>query len=360
MSKRDPLKTQNNKEIEKITEKLRALEPKVFEETGIQDNKSLNGIFGGKHADYIDIKYKHITSPDHYVSLYMRGFKLKAREGGKHRENLVLLRESTSLQEWLHLFLKRTYLRNIDSLARVRPTLQEASMFLGQNQLTYGLFVTPRKNPNTGEWENDKSEIRRLPYRYWSVGHILNAGIVDFQLDKLVPFNGVDSLLNYVAASLVSPEKSIYAHKLFKKYMTFIEDYGDPQNIPFLIPELRYAGLEKQHEYRLDFTIIFPNEDDTELRKIGIELSPWSTHGEMTGLTGKSQKEINQLAKKNFEKEMRKRGDYFLRYNIHILTYTDEKLQKIDEVWEEIKRFLIPAELNKNYYYRVFNDELPI
>lgn len=83
-------------------------------------------------------------------------------------------------------------------------------------------------------------------------------------------------------------------------------------DIPLLIPELRYGGLAAKHEYRLDFTIVNPHT----LSKVGFELSPWSTHGELTGTKAKSQKEINAEARANFEKEMRKLKAYFRKLGI--------------------------------------------
>jgi len=216
------------------------------------------------------------------------------------------------------------------------------------------------KNNTTGKWENDKSEIRHLPYRYWSIGHILNAGIVEFQSDKLIPFQTVPDLLNYTRAALVIPQKSKYGTALFNLYEQYVLDSNEKENIPFLIPEYRYDGLETKHIYRLDFTIIFPNESNNDLNKIGIELSPWSSHGQMTGLKNKTQKEINYIARSNWESEMQKRRDYLLKYNINLLTYTDSKLQDINGVWNEIKKFLVPATFNEQLHFYIINDRVNI
>jgi hypothetical protein len=69
-----------------------------------------------------------------------------------------------------------------------------------------------------------------------------------------------------------------------------------------MIPQFRYGGLENKHMYRLDFTII----DPYTLAKIGIEISPWESHGKMTGLTGLFPREINQKVQLNFEQHTEK------------------------------------------------------
>jgi hypothetical protein len=45
--------------------------------------------------------------------------------------------------------------------------LKSITPIFGQNA-SYGSFVTPRFVK--GQWENDKSEIRKFPQDYWSVG----------------------------------------------------------------------------------------------------------------------------------------------------------------------------------------------
>lgn len=347
-------------EIEKITKKLLEIEPIVLKRTGIESVRSLNGLYGGKHAVYINMLDEIIESPDHFVALYMNGFKKKAEFLGSHHNNYRRLQKTPVLQEWLLLFLKRTYLRNYDALSKKRPPISEASMVLGQNKMCYGLFVTPRKNHKTGEWENDKSEIRHLPYRYWSIGHILNTGIVDFQSDRIVTFQNVPELLSYTKAALIIPQKSNYGNSLFNLYEQYVLASNDKESIPFLIPEYRYDGFERKHKYRLDFTIIFPNESNNSLNKIGIELSPWSSHGQMSGLKNLNQKEINNIAKSNWESEMQKRRDYCLKYNINLLTYTDSNLQDINEVWNEISKFLIPTMFNEQLNFYIINDRIDI
>ena len=95
--------------------------------------------------------------------------------------------------------------------------------------------------------------------------------------------------------------------------------------------------------YRLDFTIINP----ITLQKIGFEISPWSTHGYISGIKDKTQKEINEIAKQNFEKEMKKHKDYYRKFNIFTMIYTDSDLQNIDNIFNDMKEYLEPKRENK-------------
>jgi hypothetical protein len=77
--------------------------------------------------------------------------------------------------------------------------------------------------------------------------------------------------------------------------------------------------------------------------KVGFELSPWSTHGKLSG-KDKTLKQLNVEASKNFEKEMRKMKDYYKKFNIYTFIYGDSQLTNIDMVFDDMKRYLSPIE----------------
>ena len=112
-----------------------------------------------------------------------------------------------------------------------------------------------------------------------------------------------------------------------------------PKDLPLLIPELRYDGKLPRHKYRLDFAVIDPDTMD----KVGFELSPWSTHGQLTGTKGKTQKRINEEASANFDKDMKKHKDFFKKHGVYSLIYTDADLANIDMVFADIARYLSPT-----------------
>ena len=85
----------------------------------------------------------------------------------------------------------------------------------------------------------------------------------------------------------------------------------------------------------MDFTIINPYT----LQKQGFEFSPWSTHGYLSRTKEKNQKEINLEARANFEKEMQKHKEYYRKFNIFTLIYTDSDLQNLDQIFEEMHQY---------------------
>jgi hypothetical protein len=343
MAKRDKEKTLRNKIINEMTEQLKSMLPEVLKVTGFSDELSLNAKIGSKHANFIDIKNEVILSPEQFVALWMNGLikhlvDLSDRKKYSNDYELQqLIKKHEVVKDYAILFLKRTYLRNFDALSKQRPSVEEATVWIGQENASYGILITPRfKNNN---WENDKSEIRHFVKDYWTIGHIMETGLViPFEQD-IMKFSDVDQYLTFFKNTLVRASGSKHEKAIADRYCKFVRDSENPSNIPLLIPEYRYGGIDKKHLYRLDFTII----DPYTLRKFGFELSPWSTHGELTGIKGKSQKEINEIAKANFEKEMKKHKDFFRTHGIYALIYTDSDLQDPDAVFEDMKKYLSPS-----------------
>lgn len=358
MAKRNPEVTSRNKLIKKLTNELDSLLPTIFKETTITSKLSINGKIGGKYAEYIDIKNEVIHSPDHFVDLWLTGFKEKVDEAKKtyipenNPRYLLFLefKKSKKLQEYLYLFLKRTYLRNYDALSKKKPRVEDAEIWIGQQNASYGIFVTPRfKN---GEWENDKSEIRHFQKKYWTVGHILETGLVIPNKKSKIEFNDIAAYLTFFKDVLVRNSGSPHEYDIAEKYCEFVENHTNPEDIPLLIPEFRYGGKEKKHKYRLDFTIIEP----LELNKIGLEFSPWSTHGYLKKTKSLTQKEINRIAKENFEKEMKKHKAFFKKFGIFALIYTDEDLANKNQLFEDIKTYLEPKPTGTQLRFHILDD----
>ena len=90
-----------------------------------------------------------------------------AKPGNPCFNAFTQLRDHKEVREWLNLFLKRTFLRNYEALSKVRPSVEEAIMWIGQENASYGLLITPRFRE--GQWENDKSEIRHFKSKYWTI-----------------------------------------------------------------------------------------------------------------------------------------------------------------------------------------------
>lgn len=343
--------------IIEITKELKRLLPDVLTVTGIQSESSLHAKFGGKNDVFLDIKHEVITSPEHFITLWMQGFMRYLEKLGpakKHSTNHVnfrLMQSHQILREYVFLFLERTYLRNYDALSKVRPTPEEATIWIGQERATYGLLVTPKFKD--GNWENDRSEIRHFKPKYWTVGHVLDTGlVVPFKPGESIKFYDVNQYLMFFKNVLVRLSGSRYEMGIAERYCRFVTESSEPEDVPLLIPEFRYGGIKRDHKYRLDFCVI----DPFKLSKVGFELSPWSTHGKLTGTGAKTQAEVNEIARDNFEREMAKLKSFFREYGIVVLVFTDSDLKDLDSVFEQIKNFLKPEKASRQLRLSVLED----
>ncbi|NKA72363.1 hypothetical protein GO285_01273 [Ralstonia solanacearum] len=359
MATRDPVKTLRNKQIAQLTEQINDLLEGVLELTGYHNDHSLNATYGSKYAEYIDIKNEVIDTPEQFMALYFQGFLrtleglgVYARAGNTYYDAYLHVRKHKKVQKWLKLFLTRTYLRNYDALSRKRPPVEDAEIWIGQKNAAYGLLVTPRfKN---GSWENDKSEIRHFKAKYWTIGHVLETGFVVPDEDERMSFNDVEQYLSFFRNTLVRNSGSVHELAIAKRYCNFVRASVSPRDVPLLIPELRYGGKLVKHEHRLDFTVI----DPYTLSKVGFELSPWSTHGQLTGTKGKTQKEINEEAQANFEREMTKLKAYFRKRGIPVIVYTDKDLEDYDKIFADVADYLNPAKVPKQLEFHALADFL--
>lgn len=359
MATRDPAKTLRNKQIGKLTDEINDLLDDVLALTGFENEHSLNATYGGKHAEYIDIKNEVIDTPEQFVALYFQGFLrtleglgIYARAGNRYYDAYVHVRKHKKVLKWLRLFLTRTFLRQYDALSKKRPPVEEAEIWIGQKNAAYGLLVTPRFKNDA--WENDKSEIRHFKPRYWTIGHVLATGFVIPDEEERMQFNDVEQYLSFFRNTLVRNSGSVHELAIAKRYCNFVRASEAPQEVPLLIPELRYGGKDVKHEHRLDFTII----DPFTLSKVGFELSPWSTHGLLTGTKDKTQKTINEEARANFEREMSKLKAYFRKRGIPVIVYTDNDLQDHDKIFADITDYLTPSKLPKQLEFHAVEDFL--
>jgi hypothetical protein len=339
VKKRDPNKTARNRIIEAIKTKLRELLPVVIAETGIKSEQSLNALIGSRNDDFFDLKHDVINSQEQFVSLWLRGLKESALTDGVASDLWLWSKIKTfkTLQDYTILFLKRSYLKHFEELSKNRPPVEDAEIWIGQENANYGLMVTPRFR--NGQWENDKSEIRAFPKAYWTIGHVMQTGLVIPGKDKIFKFSDIEQYLLFFQDTLVRNSGSKYEYEIAGHYCDFVRASKSPELVPLLIPEFRYAGLDVKHLYRLDFMVINPYT----LGKFGFELSPWSTHGYLKKIGGLTQKKINELASDNFAKEMKKHRSYFKEHGVFCLIFTDDALQDTKTLFdEEILPYLEP------------------
>jgi len=353
MAPRDPNKTARNKLIAKFKTKLRTRLPAVLAATGIESEQSLNALIGSRNDDFFDLKHDVIHSQDQFVSGWLHGLK-KSALAHQSPSDVWLWKKIKShreLQDYTLLFLRRSFLKHFEELSKNRPPLDQAEIWIGQQNANYGLLVTPRFQ--NGKWENDKSEIRAFPKAYWTIGHVLETGLVIPSKKKKFIFADVDEYLDFFQDVIVRNSGSPYEYEIADHYCNYVRASKNPELIPLLIPEFRYAGLLAKHVYRLDFMIINPYTLD----KIGFELSPWSTHGYLKKIGGLTQKKINELASDNFAKEMKKHRSYFKEHDVFCLIFTDENLEDTKSLFdEEILPYLEPDKPQTQLSFQIIEE----
>ena len=76
-------------------------------------------------------------------------------------------------------------------------------------------------------------------------------------------------------------------------------------------------------------------------------------HGSLTGTKGKTQKQINQEAQANFEKEMMKHKDFFRKHGVYALIDTDSDLAHHDALFADIMTYLEPRKPAKQLSFQL-------
>lgn len=345
MAKRDPNKTARNRMIQGIKDKRRAIQAAVFNdlkyfEGGKYCNEqSLNAFIGSKSDEYLHLHDDVISTPMEYVSRWLSGLKkatVQSKITGadpRHvRMHGLIHGNYPNFKKYLSLFLESSFLKHYDEHYKTKPKLDESTYWFGNNDDEFGLLVTPRFV--SGQWENDKSEIRHFKHPYWTLSHVMETGFRYMGEDKQRTFTKLDDYLQFFR-DLVRRTKSQYQLYIADRYIDYVSHHATPLSIPMLIPELRYDPFKNKHEHRLDFFIINP----WSMEKSGFEFSPWSSHGQLKGAT-KKLSEHNKEAKETFEKEMRKHKKYWRKYGVSYIVYTDEDLADMDAIWSEMRSHL--------------------
>jgi hypothetical protein len=342
MAKRDPNKTARNKAIEQMKQGLRSLLPIAIPETDKDNEMSLNAFIGSKAEKFLDLKNEVIKSPEEYVSKWLQGLE-KCLSNGDQGTIILLhdyLTDNTkpNFNKNCELFLRRSFLNHYDELSKTRPGESESYYWFGLNNAQHGLFIAPRFNATENEWENDKSEIRAFSETYWTIGHVLKTGLCYQGEDRIYSFANIEAYLSFFY-NQVRLTQSTYQTEIASRYIDYVRNSPQPNKIPLLLPEVRFNSHKSRHQHRLDFLIINPYTMD----KIGFDLSPWSTHGKLSGRK-KTLKKLNSEALANFEAEISKMKAFYKKHNIYTLIFADSELNNMDTLFSEFEKFLNPAE----------------
>lgn len=301
---------------------------------------SLHGKIGGKNNTYTDCVNGTFINFQDFYGAWLKEFinrcerdNVKLYEGGSLSDLLTLFSDD-DVKEYTELFLERNFIKNYFARVRNKPEESLWKIWFG-NDVVFGLFIAPRVCVD-GSIRIDRSEIRRASYNYWTIGHILYTGLYDPENNKFYQFSDVDEFLKFYDSILKRLSKSPYEKEVYSRYIDYLLQSKDILSEPFLIPEFRYEGLERQCKYRVDFTVLNPYT----FNFVGFELSPSSTHMSVSGIKTKKQVEVNNELKGKWGKEMHKRNEYLQRYGLSLVTFTDSDLQDIEKCFSVIGSLL--------------------
>lgn len=325
-----------------LTAELRADQDYIMEKLRVKLNQErytfqrFNGLFGGKNNTYVDSVRTQFTDFNDFYSQWLKGVTddYITRYGNSRKvssHNAMLLKDP-EIENYVRIFLERNFYRNLKERTRSKPDERLWTIWFGY-QVIFGLMIAPKYYD--GKWYNDKSEIRRVNYKYWTLGHVISEGLVDHNSDSTFKIKNLVEFESTYISILKQLSNSQYEKEIYDRYIKYLKESDNYLDEPFLIPELRYNGLEKKHKFRIDFTVLNAHTMDY----IGFEISPASSHMSVSKLKVK-QKVVNEELSVKWGKEMEKRNDYFQDFGITIITFTDESLKDMNNCWSQIENVL--------------------
>lgn len=334
MSKRDNEYTQELKKLESVVLQKYIQLKRERGETQEYNILSLNSTINSRIICFAKIKELSYTTAEQLLDVY-------CGELSELKDDIIyeFLRDE-DCWKYFEIYIRRYFVRKEKELSRNKPKQKMYELWFGDNYNCYGIMITPvfrySYQHNMNIWENDKSEIRKVDFKYWSVSHILKTGLIDLERNELISFVDIEDLIDFYKRVFFARSKSKYEKMIMIKYFELLRKLTDYDKVAFLIPELRLKK-EEQHKYRLDFTALCTGEVE---KYIGFELSPDSTHAFTQNIEQKSSHEIIREEIKRWEKEIGKRNEYYEEFEIHVRTFMEKELQDIDKCFEIIKSYI--------------------
>ena len=302
---------------------------------------SFHAYIGKNNNTFVDSVRTRFSGPEEFITKWIQGLHMlldQHRASGKKGFNGRLLGDEVVLEclkdsllkQYTFKFLARNFYRNYIERTRSKPDDAMWSVWFGAGNLSWGLVIAPTLRSN--EWTNDKSQMRREGYTYWTVGHVMESGLIDPNSPNPMRFASVDQFTTFYRSVLKRVSASQYEQAISESYLSYLAKSSNPLLEPLLIPEFRYAGREKKHEYRLDFTVLNGHTFDFT----GFELSPASTHISIQKAAGKTKTQMNAELREAWEHEVKKRNDYYHRFGVTVVTFADSALADIDKCFAVI------------------------
>lgn len=315
---------------------------------------SLNSVICGKNRELGKCDTLRFENFDEFMTIWSSNLK-ENDEKYQQKSLLSLIMKNNILQEYALKLLEKNFYDNYDDRTRVKPTEKQEIIWFGNNN-KYAIYITPVYRNNI--LVNDRSEIRRVKFKYWSIGHIMTTGIYDCTNSKFIKFETYRDLINFFI-TLSQNAHYKYEQPIFNLYIEYLKNkYNhciDNKDIdfinnsePILIPELRFNGKEINHKYRMDFTILNSNIN----RYYGFELSPTSSHMSTSNPYNSYESKIE--LKNKWNKEMNKRNDYVYDFDICTITFSDDHLKDIQNCFDVILNYINKSNnnLENNYNYK--------
>jgi len=307
---------------------------------------SFHAYIGKNNNTFVDSVRTRFGGPEEFIAKWVGGLhssldSLRAQGKTGYQGRLlgdeVVLRclEDPVLRAYTFSFLERNFYRNYIERTRHKPDDALWSVWFGSGNLCWGLVIAP--SLRNDEWTNDKSQMRREGYTYWTVGHVLEVGLIDPTSPSPMRFGSLEQFTTFYQSVLKRLSASPYEQAISARYLGYLKSSNAPTQEPLLIPEFRYAGKERKHEYRLDFTVLNGHTFDFT----GFEISPASTHMSVKRSSEKTQAELNSELRSAWEHEVKKRNDYFHRFALAVVTFADSELSSIDACFEVIRKKLV-------------------
>ena len=261
---------------ERLSNRLDALRDKALERASQilgerQNIHKLHGRIGGRNTVLVDSLRLQFSDPYDFLAQWLNGLmnkvedietKQKAKYNGHIYPNtstheLVKLVKDPILRDYTFNFLIRNFYREFVARTRAKPAEILWSLWFGDNRLIWGLAIAPAYRDNG--WTNDKSEIRRADYSYWTIGHVIKTGLIDPSSSQPLTWSSPEQFIDFYRSVLKRLSNITYEQGIADRYIQNLEQSTNMYDEPILIPELRYAELSHEHKYRLDFAILNTN-----------------------------------------------------------------------------------------------------
>lgn len=279
--------------------------------------KSLNSILSNFKDHVTDIKNKRYNGFKGCYGSFMDDFEHGLQQ--IEDEFYCGIWKNQTLKEYMILFLEYNFYNQLNERLIVKPDRKLYEIHMGKNRTAgkkniRSLYITPRFRE--GRWENDESEIRRVKFVFYTIGHLLSTGLV-MHTDEGMELIKRKCFEDWIEIFYPTNELEKDEIQFVECYLEYVRKNKDRiDKIPLLIPQFRFYGLEEKHKYRADFLLLnYLNNENT--KNILIELSRNTLHD--------SQGENDSI----------RRNDFIQEYDCITLEFRDREMQDMKKTFME-------------------------